>query len=39
VPVPDGADARARAIFPRTLRIVQNWTSAAEQLLAGKEVR
>jgi hypothetical protein len=31
--VPEGADERLRRIFPRTLRVVLNWTTAANRLL------
>ena len=36
VAVPDGADERIRRIFPRTLRVAVNWTTAANRLLAGQ---
>ena len=36
VPVPDTAQERFRRIFPKTLRVAVNWTTAANRLLAAQ---
>jgi serine/threonine-protein kinase len=34
--IPEGLEARTRAIFPATLRIILNWTEETKRLLAAK---